>query len=56
MFDWLWRLLGIAKAIEYLFRCIVCGLEEILTLADAKQKGWTYKQGDRKGWRCNRCS
>ena len=56
MFDWLWKLLGIAKVVEYLFRCFVCGLEEILSLADAKKRGWTYKQGSEKGWRCRSCS
>lgn len=55
MFNWLLDLLGIARVIEYLFRCIVCGLEEILSLADAKKKGWKYKK-ETGGWRCHRCA
>lgn len=41
----------------YLFRCIVCALEQKLTLEAAKATGWKYSgAGESKGWRCNKCA
>lgn len=51
MLEWLKRLFGIAEVVTYLFRCIVCALEETLSVADARERGWRYN----KGWRCKRC-
>ena len=58
MWQWLLITLGIAKAVEYLFRCIVCGLEAVLTAADAKKQGWRYSDAPptAKGWRCSKCA
>lgn len=56
MIDWILSLFGIARVVEYLFRCIVCGLEAVLSQAEAKQMGWRYQHGEQKGWRCSRCA
>ena len=36
----------------YLFRCLVCYVEERLTLDEAHEKGWKYESG----WRCKKCA
>lgn len=58
MWQWFLTVLGIAKAVEYLFRCIVCGIEAVLSAADAKRQGWQYQSGATKpkGWYCSKCS
>lgn len=38
--------------LTFLFRCLVCLIEERLTLKEAEEKGWTYDAG----WRCKKCS
>jgi hypothetical protein len=53
MFAWLRGLFGIGEVILYLFRCAVCAAEEVLSLADAKAKGWRYQA---KSWRCGKCA
>lgn len=52
-------------ALKFVFRCIVCGLEQVLradSSEEAKQiiqgKGWRgpAKPGDPPGWRCPSCA
>jgi hypothetical protein len=63
----IWSWLGglFWPALKFVFRCVLCGLEQVLradSAEEAKQiilsQGWKgpQKPGDPPGWRCSHCA
>lgn len=62
MWDWLKGLFW--PALRFVFQCIVCGLQRVLSATSAEEakakimaEGWRGpRAGEPKGWRCSDCA
>ena len=54
VWHWFLNLFRAAADLVYEFRCVVCALVELLTMATARQKGWTNPR--KRDWICPACS